>query len=99
MNPRVTTGIIGTIILALGLAALVLPEFVMTHVLGFAIDPSHSHNAVLGEVRATYGGLFTVMGIFALLAVGDPVANRGRLLLIGFLWLGAGAGRLVGVYV
>jgi uncharacterized protein DUF4345 len=99
MNPRITTSILGTLILLLGLAGLVYPELVMTRLLGFAVDPSHSHNAVLGEVRATYGGLFVVMGVYALLSAADPAANRGRLRFIGLLWLGACAGRLVGVYL
>src|SRR5262249_27726346 len=99
MNPRITTGVVGTLILICGLAGLIAPEQVMTHVLGFSVDPSHSQNAVHVEVRATYGGLFVVMGVYALLSVADPVANRGRLMFIGLLWLGACAGRLVGVYV
>jgi uncharacterized protein DUF4345 len=99
MNPRITTSIVGTLILFLGLAGLVYPELVMAHLLGYAVDPSHSHNAVLGEVRATYGGLFVVMGVYTLLSAADPAANRGRLLFIGLLWLGACAGRLVGVYL
>ena len=99
MNPRIITSIAGTVILVLGLAGLVYPELVMAHLLGFAVDPSHGHNAVLGEVRATYGGLFVVMGVFALLSAADPAANRGRLLFIGLMWIGASAGRLLGVYL
>ena len=99
MNPRIVTSIVGTVILVLGLAGLIYPELVMAHLLGFAVDPSHGHNAVLGEVRATYGGLFVVMGVYALLSAADPAANRGRLLFIGLLWLGACAGRLLGVYL
>jgi uncharacterized protein DUF4345 len=99
MNPRIITSIAGTLILGLGLAGLVYPELVMAHLLGFAVDPSHGHNAVLGEVRATYGGLFVMMGVYALLSVADTVKHRGRLQFIGLLWVGAGAGRLLGVYL
>lgn len=98
MSPRITTGIIGIIILALGFFALVYPERAMG-LLGFVtVNPSHLP-ATLGEVRATYGGIFVVMGIYTILAAMDPAAHRSRLLFIGLLWLGACAGRLFGVYV
>lgn len=98
MNPRITTIIVGLITLALGLAGLLYPDRVMGLV-GFAIlNTSHSA-AVLGEVRATYGGLFVVMGVYTLMAALDPAAHRGRLMFIGLLWLGACAGRLIGTYV
>jgi hypothetical protein len=98
MNPRVTAAIAGTIILLLGLAALFYPERVLG-MLGFTIlNPSHAAGA-LGEVRATYGGVFSVMGLFTLLAAMNPGAHRGRLLFVGLLWLGACAGRLIGVFV
>jgi hypothetical protein len=70
---------------------------VMHRVLGFAIDPTASANLVLGEVRATYGGVFTVMGIYTVLAAMDPATNRSRILMIGLLWIGACLGRLYGV--
>lgn len=95
MNPRVITGLAGTIILALGLAGLLYPERVMG-LLGYAILNGAQPAAVLGEVRATYGGLFVVMGVFTLLAVVDPAAQRARLTLIGSLWLGACVGRVLG---
>jgi hypothetical protein len=98
MNPRVIVAITGTIITALGLAGLFAPERVMG-MLGYAIISTSGAASVLGEVRATYGGLFTVMGIFTLLSVVDPAAHRGRLTMIGCLWLGAAAGRLLGVTV
>src|SRR5262249_36430269 len=78
---------------------LLFPEFAMTHFCGFAIDPSHSHNGVLGEVRATYGGLFAVIGVYTLLAVTDPAAYRSRLLFVGSMWLGACGGPLTPLYL
>ncbi|OLE43131.1 MAG: hypothetical protein AUI36_23985, partial [Cyanobacteria bacterium 13_1_40CM_2_61_4] len=94
MTPRVTTILVGFVILLLGAAGLLYPER-MLGLLGFAVqNPSHAA-AALGEVRATYGGLFLVMGLAALLGAFDPVAHRGRLRLIGLLWLGAAAGRLL----
>ncbi len=95
MSPRITTIIVGVVIVILGLAGLFYPDRIMG-LLGFA--PS-SAPAVLGEVRATYGGLFVVMGVYTLLAAMDPAAHRARLMFIGLLWLGACAGRLVGAYV
>jgi hypothetical protein len=98
MSPRITTTIVGIIILALGLFGLVYPERAMG-LLGFmAVNSSHLP-ATLGEVRATYGGIFVVMGFYTILAAMDPSAHRSRLLFIGLLWLGACAGRLFGVYV
>src|SRR5262245_51745130 len=88
----------GIVILLMGLAALFYPDRVMG-MLGFTVlDASHSA-AVLGEIRATYGGLFTVMGAAVILAGVNPAANRTRLLAIGLLWLGACGGRLLGVTV
>lgn len=98
MNPRVITGIAGILILGLGLAGLLAPERVMG-MLGFGIVNTSATAGVLGEVRATFGGVFVVMGVFTLLSVLDPTAHRGRLVLIGCLWLGAAAGRLVGATV
>src|SRR5438105_2043188 len=96
MNSRIVTIIVGLIILALGFAGLLYPDRVMG-VLGFSILNTSHAAAALGEIRATYGGIFVVMGAYTLLAALDPAANGGRLLFIGAMWLGAGAGRLVGV--
>lgn len=98
MNPRVITAVTGSIILILGLAGLFYPDRVMG-VLGYSVLNSAQPAAVLGEVRATYGGLFVVMGVFTLLAVYDPSAQRSRLTLIGLLWLGACAGRILGTSI
>jgi drug/metabolite transporter superfamily protein YnfA len=98
MNPRGVAGIAGTIILALGLAGLLYPDRVMG-LLGFAVLNPSSAAAALGEIRAIYGGLFVVMGVYTLLAVVDPFAHRARLRFVGLLWLGAVAGRLVGVSI
>jgi len=98
MNPRITAVVVGLVIVVLGVAGLFYPERVMG-LLGFTVlNPAHAAGA-LGEVRATYGGLFLVMGAYTVLAAVDPTGNRGRLLFVGFLWLGAGAARLFGVYV
>jgi len=98
MNPRVIAIVTGIVTLALGLAGLLYPDRAMG-LLGYAVLSASRAPAVLGEVRATYGGLFVVMGAYTLLTAMDPAAHRGRLLFIGLLWWGACAGRLVGVYV
>ncbi len=98
MSARSITLIAGVVILLMGLAGLFYPRSVMD-LLGF-VDPTAAPDAaVVGEVRATYGGLFTVMGAAVLLAGVNPAAHRGRLLAIGLLWLGACGGRLLGVTV
>ena len=99
MNPRVTTTVIGVLTTVMGALALTYPELVMRHVLGFAVDPAYPANFVRGEVRAAYGGMVTVVGIYTVLAATDPATNRGRILMIGLIWLGACLGRLYGVVV
>ena len=96
MNPRVVALITGVITTALGLAGLLYPDRVMG-VLGFAILNTANAAAVMGEIRATYGGIFVVLGVYTLLSSMDPAAHRSRLMFIGLLWLGACAGRLLGV--
>jgi hypothetical protein len=99
MNPRITTTVIGVLTTIMGMLALTYPEMVMRHVLGFTVDPHYSANFVRGEVRAAYGGVFTVLGIYTVLAAMDPHTNRGRILMIGLVWIGACLGRLYGVIV
>lgn len=96
MSARGIALVAGTIITLMGLAGLLYPERVMG-LLGFTTLSATHAAAVLGEVRATYGGLFVVMGVAVLLAAADPLAHRGRLLAVGLLWLGACGGRLLGV--
>ncbi len=98
MNARVVTIIAGVVTVALGLAGLLYPDRVMG-LLGFAILNTSRPAAVMGEVRATYGGLFVVLGAYTLLAAMDPPAHRSRILFIALLWLGACAGRLVSVNI
>lgn len=99
MNPRVTTTVIGVLTTIMGVLALTYPALVMRHVLGFTVAPTYTANFVLGEVRAAYGGVFTVLGIYTVLAAMDPATNRGRILMIGLIWVGACVGRLYGVVV
>jgi hypothetical protein len=98
MNHRLMTAGLGLLITLLGIAGLVAPDRVMAF-LGFTILNASKAAAVLGEIRATYGGLFTVMGLYTLQAAFNPGVHRSRLTFIGLLWLGAAAGRLVGVWL
>ena len=78
---------------------LVDPGFILRFV-GLAIASDHSTPAYpLGEVRAVYGGLFAVVGVFTLLSAIDPAASRSRLVLLAWCWLGLGGGRLLGAVV
>ena len=99
MNPRIVVLVIGIITTVLGIGGLISPSFVMERVVGFAVDPSFSENFVRGEVRAVYGGLFSVLGFSTLFAAMDVHENRGRVLMIGLLWLGLFGGRLIGAMV
>jgi drug/metabolite transporter superfamily protein YnfA len=82
MNPRITTSVIGVLTTVMGMLALIYPKMVMQQVTGYAVDPGFSANFVLGEVRAAYGGVFTVIGIYTILAAMDPYphdrAHLGR---------------------
>ncbi len=98
MNPRVVAIVTGAVTTAFGLAGLLYPDRVMG-MLGFAILNTANAAAVMGEVRATYGGIFVVLGVYTLLIALDPAAHRARLMFIGLLWLGACAGRLLGVNI
>jgi hypothetical protein len=99
MNPSMIVAVIGAVTTLLGVGGLVSPEFVMHRVVGFTVDPAFAENFVHGEVRAVYGGLFTVMGLQTLWGAMDLPVRRHRVLLLGTLWLGLCAGRLLGIAV
>jgi hypothetical protein len=99
VNPRTATLVVGALMSLLGLLALLAPEFAMARVLGFAVDPAHAKNTVLGEVRGVYGGLFLVAGAWLLWAATNPASHRSLILFVGTLWLGICGGRLFGVFV
>ena len=98
MNARIVVGVVGAITQLLGLGGLFRPEWVMNFV-GYAVASNAPTTLVRGEVRAVYGGMLIVGAVFTLLSAPDPREHQGRLLLLGFLWLGAAAGRLLGVFV
>ena len=77
---------------------LVNPSFTLRFH-GFSVADPSSAAYLFGEVRAVYGGLFAVIGVFTLLSAIDPVASRSRLVLLAWCWLGPGGGRLLGVFL
>ena len=98
MNVRLTVAALGTVILLFGLVGVLRPELVLG-ALGFVVvDTSHTA-FIVGEIRATYGGVFTAMGVVVLWAVVDPYRYRDRILVVGLLWLGACVARLFGTSV
>jgi hypothetical protein len=98
MNSRAIVAIVGAVTVLLGLGGLLYPESVMS-LAGFWYQNPPNVPATRGEVRAVYGGMLIVVGAFTLLAVANPRAHAGKLVLLGLLWAGAGAGRLFGVLV
>jgi len=97
MNTRAVATVVGILTAAFGLAGLVYPRQVMDF-LDFSVVSPANPAGVLGEVRATYGGMFSVIGLFTVFAGLQPGERRLLLLFVGALWLGACAGRLLGVY-
>jgi drug/metabolite transporter superfamily protein YnfA len=98
MNPRMTAAVVGVVTVVLGLVGLLYPAQVMG-LLGFTIVNASQSAAALGEVRATYGGLFVVLGVYTLLAAMRSTVARASPMLIGLLWLGMCAGRLLGASI
>jgi hypothetical protein len=98
MNPRVVAGVLGAITLAMGLGGLVSPDRVMALV-GFMPSTEANRLLALGEARALYGGLFTVLGAFTLWGAIDPAGKRSALLMAGLLWAGLFVGRVLGMSI
>lgn len=98
MNPRIAVAAVAVIMLLLGLFGLFRPAGAMDLV-GFAPERAAEPAGAYGEARATYGGLFVAAGAFLLWASTNPAANRGVILFVSLLWLGAAGGRFLGVIV
>jgi len=96
VSGKVLASALGLLTVLFGVGALVFPQRVMDYA-GFAVSSTASVAHATGEVRAVFGGLFVVLGAWILLAA----LREWRLVLgvCGSLFLGAAAGRLVGVYV
>jgi drug/metabolite transporter superfamily protein YnfA len=95
MTSRTAAVIVGVLTLALGLFGLLSPARTLAMV-GFAPLVPTEPAPALGEARAVYGGLFTVLGAFTLWGALDPAGKRPFLLMAGLLWLGVFAGRALG---
>jgi hypothetical protein len=98
MSSRTILAIVGAVLVAMGVGGLLNPGLILWWI-GFQIATSSAPAYSLGEVRAVYGGLFAVIGIFTMISAIDPAANRGRLVALGCCWLGLGAGRLLGAMI
>jgi Domain of unknown function (DUF4345) len=97
MTPRTQLGYLAAILtLALGLVGFLGPIW-MAELLGFRAAQLEPRG--LSEIRATYGGLFIVMGAVMLWAI--PTRPRGTpyLRFASFLWLGASVGRLLSMII
>jgi hypothetical protein len=97
MNGRAVAAIIGVITLILGGLGIAYPRQVLQWV-GFDLLATNPQ-AGLAEARAVYGGFFLVLGFFTLWGATSPRTHRRELTLLGCLWLGLFAGRMVGVSI
>src|SRR5438128_1026752 len=98
MSARTWIALLGAILTGIGIVGLLDPNFIVWWV-GYAIANPTATAAVLGEVRAMYGGLLTVIGVFTMLSARDPAAHRGRLVALGCCWLGLAGGRALGAWL
>ncbi len=97
MSPAMITAVVGLITIGFGLVGLLKPGLVMGLV-GLETTPA-ARATVMGEMRAIYGGMPLVLGVFTLLAAFDPAQHRSRLTLLGLVWLGVCAGRLFSITI
>ena len=98
MNARAVTIVIGLVMLAFGVASLLDPGRVMA-LAGFPILNPSQAAAALGEIRAVYGGVPVVMGLWTIMAGISPRRYRASILFVGLLWLGSPAARLLSAYL
>jgi len=84
MNLPVSINTVGSIVtLALGVFGLFLPASAARLV---GLEPDGERG--ISEIRATYGGVFLALGIFATIAQTSDVFR-----VLGVAWIGAGAAR------
>ena len=95
MNARVITLVVGLFVLGNGLFGLINPEGMMSTI-GFVPDPSKPQPAAaFSEVRAAFGAVLAMQGVWLLLATLNPRRYLNGVLLLGCLWIAGGGGRLV----
>ena len=98
MRPTVIAVALGLLTVAFACVGLLNPGLVIGFV-GYGFISTSKQVAVLSEVRAVYGGLFLVVGLYTLFAGFNPSAHRSRLLFIGLMWLGLCSGRILGISI
>lgn len=98
MNGRIVAGLVGVLIVATGLMGLFYPVQMMS-MGGFSPASESMRAHASGEVRAIYGGVFTVLGAFTVFAASNPVLHRGMLTMIATVFFGILGGRLLGVSI
>ncbi len=98
MNAKLWLALVGIVTVVLGLIGLMYPLRVM-EIASFAPRIPTEPAAALSETRAIYGGLFVVIGAFTLWAATAPREHRSVLNLIGCIWLGVFAGRMIGISI
>lgn len=91
---RLVIALVGATLVGMSFSGLFQPGYIIG-LIGFSPERAPGPYQ-LAEVRAVYGGLFAVIGIFTMLSAVDPVAHRGRLVALGWCWLGLAGGRLLG---
>ncbi len=95
MSARMGATWVGVATVLFGLGALAYPERLMG-VLALTPASETSRSAVLAEIRAVYGGLFLMAGLWNLYAIWKGSEARLLLVFLGSLWLGLAGGRALG---
>ncbi len=98
MNPTAITAVVGIVTLGFGVVGLLQPGVILGFI-GLAFLSPSTQALALSEIRAVYGGMPIVLGAATLQAALNPTDHRGRLILLAFIWLGLGAGRLFGISI
>ena len=98
MNIRVVAALIGIVTVLFGALGLAYPERIMG-TLGLATASEAARSAVLGEIRAVYGGLFLVLGLWTVYAAWQSAHSRLLLSLLGSSWIGIAGGRALWAWI
>src|SRR5262245_60100607 len=72
---RLVIALVGASLVGMAFSGLFQPDFIV-RLIGFSPESTPGPYQ-LAEVRAVYGGLFAVVGIFTMLSAVDPAAHRG----------------------
>ncbi|KAA3612936.1 MAG: DUF4345 domain-containing protein [Planctomycetota bacterium] len=91
MDGKLLLRIAGGATLGFGLLAIFFPSFMVDYA-DFNTTAAQSYS----EIRAIFGGLFIVLGAAVLAGPGSP-ARKARIKLVGMVFLGCIAGRVIGM--